>query len=177
MNRNEKKLLAIAYHEAGHAVAAWQLELAVGITTIVPDEDDGTLGHCVVKIPKWLPEETDYLKPRTRWMIERRVICLLAGSEAERLFTGRYNHKCANRDYRNAMNLASHIHFDPKPLGVYLRLQGMYARQIVTQQQWKPCIEAVARELIEKKTLRPTELTRIIREAIDREIKQAKAER
>lgn len=39
---------ATAYHEAGHAVAALARGRPVTLVTIVPDEQAGSAGHCIM---------------------------------------------------------------------------------------------------------------------------------
>jgi Peptidase family M41 len=167
MNRREsRKLLATAYHEAGHAVAAWELRLPTGITTIIPNDEQGSLGHCVVKAPKWLQPDID-VDARTSHWIERKVIVSYAGRAAEKLLIGRNNNIGASIDNRSAMNLASYVEFDPDILGVYLRLQHLRAQALVTRPTTRRFIEDVARALVEKRTLRPSEVQAIIRRAAD----------
>jgi ATP-dependent Zn protease len=38
-----------AYHEAGHAVAAYELRLPFRYVTIIPDEEKMTLGHIIYR--------------------------------------------------------------------------------------------------------------------------------
>jgi len=74
---------ATAYHEAGHAIAAWRLELSFRYVTVEPCVSDGSLGHILHRIPKWLTPETEG-SHRARLHTERHIITDFAGQLAER---------------------------------------------------------------------------------------------
>jgi hypothetical protein len=156
----EDKLRATAYHEAGHAVAAHVLRMPIGITTVVPNAERGSLGHCEVRFPRWLELDGE-LTPAGRFWIERNAQVSFAGSEAERLFTGRYNHKGASSDYHSAVVPAGYL-YEGELLEIYLKLHQRCARALVSSEMWKPCIEAVAKQLLEKQTLRPLDVRQVI---------------
>jgi hypothetical protein len=85
-----KALWRTAYHEAGHAVTAWTLDLGVKMVTIAPTED--TLGHVLVRrhMTSRLADQVRYdLTPGRRDLVERKVLVSLAGMEAERRHSGR----------------------------------------------------------------------------------------
>jgi len=44
---------ATAYHEAGHAVIGRVLNLSCGGATIIPDYEDGSAGHSIIKDPMY----------------------------------------------------------------------------------------------------------------------------
>lgn len=160
-----RHLMSVAYHEAGHAVASFALGLRFGITTIVPDEK--SFGHHVIKLPKrFKPKGRDLalLNPADYLWIDHRVISTFAGSEAEKLFTGRYNHIGGRMDYSSALTLAMIRYSDSKEIGLYLRLQAVCAKNLVST--WRLAIDAVARALFEKRTLQPSEVQAIIRESV-----------
>jgi hypothetical protein len=102
-----RKLRAVAYHEAGHAVASFLLDQRFGVVTIIPKGN--TLG-CVMSRKfrrAFLPDcdTGDY----TRVRAERYILGLLAGHEAERIHTGRSNHVGAGSDDAEAFNLAAYF--------------------------------------------------------------------
>src|SRR6185437_15760265 len=90
-----RKMEAVAYHEAGHAVAALLLHRPLRYVTIVPDKARGTLGHD--------------LTPRRRTILEREIMVLLAGEVAEREFRGWHNRVGSRSDYEKAHNCARAI--------------------------------------------------------------------
>src|SRR5579862_9041515 len=98
---DDKRLLATAYHEAGHAVAARRLGQGVTGISIVPDSESRgrTTGHkrSIDASRRFFAqlEEADYdagwggsIKGRLRRRVERTVMVLLAGGMAEMRATG-----------------------------------------------------------------------------------------
>jgi hypothetical protein len=83
---------ALAYHEAGHAVAGYALGLTIERVTIIPDET--SLGHC-----RYLEWET--------WAAttapETVLALVLAGAVAEEIATGRTS---GGSDDRHALGVA-----------------------------------------------------------------------
>ena len=80
-----RSLWATAYHEAGHAVAAFVLGLRIGRrgVTIVPNYDWDGSAHVL----KQLREKPDTgVAPRTQVRIERFVMMCLAGDTAQRKY-------------------------------------------------------------------------------------------
>lgn len=88
--------LAVAYHEAGHAVVALALGRPVQLVTVLPDKH--RLGRCEFGKGK--------TKPTDDWL-EREVLIALAGLAAEARHTGRYDWGGAQQDLRGVEQLAS----------------------------------------------------------------------
>jgi len=88
--------LAVAYHEAGHAVVALALGRPVQLVTVLPDKQ--RLGRCEFGKGK--------TKPTDDWL-EREVLIALAGLAAEARYTGRYDWGGAQQDLRGVEQLAS----------------------------------------------------------------------
>ncbi len=88
------KLVATAYHEAGHAVIALTLGRAVERVTIVPNQ--GYLGACHMQKTR--------VKPTKDWL-EDEILILLAGMVAESRVTGQYS-AGASQDLRGVRRLA-----------------------------------------------------------------------
>jgi len=84
---HEKRV--VAYHEAGHAVAGWNLEFADPLlkVTIVP-RSGGALGFA-----QYLPKE---IFLRTKDQILDMVCMALAGRAAEQVTFGQYTTGCIN---------------------------------------------------------------------------------
>jgi hypothetical protein len=77
-----------AYHEAGHAVIAWQYGIYLGRATIEPNEDYqgvvvGNLTAGIVKL------DLGAIPPRVQRRIENYAILSLAGEAAQRRFNPR----------------------------------------------------------------------------------------
>ena len=77
-------LIALATHEAGHAVIGRVLGLSCGRMTIVAEADEN-LGHSVMADPRYSWERGD--GPR-RKEAEKFALGLYAGAEAERVLLG-----------------------------------------------------------------------------------------
>ena len=151
------RLERTAYHEAGHAVIAWQRKYAKKFkyVTILPDGD--SLGHVL---------NEDYSKSdfqdvfdvtlTQRAKMSDDVVAVLAGGIAEKKFVGRADHRGASQDYSLAIYLIDG--FEPDGFwGKDGQRQKMMdylfavARENVNI-SW-PLIKAVAVVLMEKKTL------------------------
>lgn len=116
-------LEATVDHEAGHAVVAWRVGIALrrnGVT-IVPEQAAGIAGCCfhVVTVRKDIEVDRS---DRNRLRVERRVQVLLAGEIAQR----RYNPRSvrtyhARSDLHSAVDLLSYFFFEQKELEALLK--------------------------------------------------------
>lgn len=98
-------LRATAFHEAGHAVAAFALGRPVKQASIVPEK--GTLGHVRLGGRNQVRRmETTALGFRARYRVERDLMGTLAGPEAERRATGRGNNIGARFDHAYVADVA-----------------------------------------------------------------------
>ncbi len=108
MDRKLKQLTATAYHEAGHPVAAIEVNLPVKEVSIIPNTERNSLGQCSEpKAPRWLLDAEYDVSLRVRDRLERMMIVLLAGPIAEARWTGRRNHVGACGDMNEAVDLMS----------------------------------------------------------------------
>ena len=102
--RARARRVRTAYHEAGHAIAAFELGVPFREVSIAATTD--SWGH-LLSTPLRLREPDVYtMSPRTRDRLERRIIVGLAGREGNRLLTGRYDHRGAGNDYQQAGEIA-----------------------------------------------------------------------
>ncbi len=100
MTEPTKELMSTAYHEAGHAVAAYILRgHAIQEVSIEADEVKKTGGHVTSRpMSQWLldaMEEADYasgygrfIDGRVRRFVETEIMVLLAGGLAMQMMTG-----------------------------------------------------------------------------------------
>jgi hypothetical protein len=162
--KNSNKDAATAYHEAGHAVVAWCLDVEVGSATIVPDNDSA--GHVNIE-----PEEPstcaaicrgDPWDP-SRLRAEKLVMRLQAGEVAQR----RYNSYSVRRahskdDFKKCVGILRIYAPDEKKLDVmphYLMLRKWTIHLI--EQHWH-LVEAVAKALLERRELSGTQILDVI---------------
>src|SRR4051794_557029 len=76
--------LATAYHEAGHAVAAWRLRARLRTASIVPG--DNYLGYFRNPSPRRLRGFEQDDSARGRWYAQRDILICMAGPIAESRF-------------------------------------------------------------------------------------------
>jgi hypothetical protein len=177
--KNKTKLAAVAYHEAGHAVAHCCFHVPFRKATIVPSED--YLG--MVEGKRLGPKLTErfsigYPTPRDRDRVESVVMCLFAGTIAEHRFTGRWSHRGARTDDANATDLLLNLaggNGDEIPLyAKWLRHRASVA--ILSPVYW-PVVEAVAQELLTRKTLTAQQVRLVLGATWDKQIAKRRQQR
>jgi hypothetical protein len=166
--RRSLREAATAYHEAGHAVAAYFLHVPFrkAGATIMPAGNAGCVyaGHIFQQGHR--PDENSSDAVRLR--CESEAMVFLAGTEAQRKF-----HKLSIRnhhgesDFHSAVKLMSYFFFDPPVLEAYLKFVTAWAHSFFEHHPyaWR-CVEAVAAALAEKRHLSGAELTEVIESAI-----------
>jgi hypothetical protein len=173
----------LAYHEAGHAVAAYVLKRPLGSVSLHQPESPPP------ESPPPLSPQPEVLTPEPPAPeledAERDVIVLLAGVEAEALLTGDFDWWAAEADRERAeallgRMLAAGYRAEPRDaqeaeLGSALRGEpSRYAWEILRHrahalmQQAPVCsaIAALATALLSESTLDPHEVQRVIRQGI-----------
>src|SRR5688572_6474495 len=107
--REAKRLRETAYHEAGHAVASFFLDVKIRKVSIVPDRERGTLGsvHNGRFGSNLHPDVELGLKGRDT--LEKHIRICYAGALAEKRVRGRGNWVGARTDHRSAMELSDHV--------------------------------------------------------------------
>jgi ATP-dependent Zn protease len=158
-----KRLESIAYHEAGHAVAHFEFNQKIRKVTIVPNKEYdgccfgyGTLPHLdVVRIT-----------PVIREKVEDRIIIYFMGILAERRFLGRSLSIQWTKlnDTREAVDLAFYLTGSVEQCNAYINWLYICAKDLLNSKEktWK-AIEAIAQELLKKKTLSGKEAFQIWR--------------
>jgi hypothetical protein len=147
-----QQLRATAYHEAGHAVAAYVQGIGIGRKGVSVVRDGDTDGR--VYAHKGFNGNPEYDRSGTRLGAERRTVVTLAGEAAQRKFrvssVRRYH---AGSDWDNAVNLMSHFVASDRELSAYLELLRVRAEQLVENPECWAMIDAVATALMEHDTL------------------------
>jgi hypothetical protein len=168
---SRRRLIAAAFHEAGHAVAAYHVKvrfrrIAIGKNTAKE------LGW----LELWLTPQTTadgIVDVRTAHAIERGVIVLLAGSQAERMALGRAKYLGSGLDFFEAVRYAGHLCRTRSEMSAYLRWMQLRVRALVESPTWRRPIEALAACLVQRRQLGARETRGIIRRAIPIGLKTA----
>jgi ATP-dependent Zn protease len=148
----KSELECTAYHEAGHAVAHLLLGGAVRQVSIVPDAGRARLGHCRrYHLPSFRPDIDNGPKALPR--VEREVVAYFAGGIAEAHFRGRHCRSGARRDMEAAFDLACRVCASDEEAEKFLAWLYVRAKGLITAERHWPAVEAVARELLARRTL------------------------
>jgi hypothetical protein len=154
-------LKATAYHEAGHAVASWYQGLKFKEASIVPNSDEGTLGHVLTcRFPKWFDPEID-ATPKVRLRAEAEIMSLFAGQIAEAKFRGRKPRFGMESDNQHAVEFGRYF-ASGDTLEAFLHFLFLSSRDLVNR-RWRE-IGWVAEELLSGKRL----TYNCVKEVIDR---------
>jgi ATP-dependent Zn protease len=160
MKRRRRRYESTAYHEAGHALAAFVLGLKLGRrgVAIVPNEERDML-RCA-NIAAQLRERPDCAtSARTRARIEAWAVAQLAGDAAERKFNGRRRFG-GHSDLLQASDLLEYISTSVEQFQARLRVAYVGAGDLI-EDNW-PLVQAVAEELMRKRRLSSNEVEKLV---------------
>jgi hypothetical protein len=144
------KLERAAYHEAGHAVASYLVHRRLACVSIIPNPVDNTLGRCEYRnLATFKPGGP--LTGRFRAQIEKLIIVLLAGAIAERLKTGRIYRKGSDDDMKQAYDAAMCLFDEEKEARAFVDWLWEHTRNILDYEPHWAAVEALARELTERR--------------------------
>lgn len=146
--RSNKQRLATAFHEAGHAVAAFALHLGVKRVSIVAEGD--SWGHVLYAPLRFSGESLYDLTPVVRDRFERHIVAALAGPEAARLIKGRYDRIGASSDYVVAGRIVGRLVGSAEEAQAYMRWLEIRSRQLIRAPHLRPGLEALAMALLER---------------------------
>jgi hypothetical protein len=173
MSRPRRRLIAAAVHEAGHAVAAYHVKVRFRRIVIAKNAAK-ELGW----LELWLtpPATADgTVDLRTEHAIERSVIVLLAGSQAERMALGRAKYLGSGLDFFEAVRYASYLCRTRPEISAYLRWMQLRVRALVESPTWRRPIEALAACLVQRRELSTREARGIIRSALAERMMRSRA--
>ncbi|MGI8836152.1 MAG: hypothetical protein ACR2H4_05885 [Pyrinomonadaceae bacterium] len=158
-----KSLERTAYHEAGHVVIAHWLQKRFRYVTI--KEDDENQGH-MKNVPTG--RRPDFNRGGYELRLEKIIMVKLAGPEAESVFAGRRNRAGASDDYRDALDLAAcrSPETDDEENYLYLKWLAYRTRKMLKTPYLWFAVEALARELLIKETIKYNEAREIIQKAL-----------
>jgi hypothetical protein len=123
----------------------------VAFTRVSIERNGNSLGHLRLST-RLQPKSLTGLSPRTRDHLERYMVVALAGLEAERLATGRYNYIGASHDRKVVMELIWRITDGEKEAHYYFQWLRERARQTVGG-HFRPVLHAIANALLQKRRL------------------------
>jgi hypothetical protein len=166
LKQNNLAIQATAYHEAGHAVAAYRLGVSLRQVSIEPDESSA--GH--VKHQRLLDKTVAYDRSdRNRMRVERLVIVCLAGLEAQRKFNARtVRHFHAHSDYQSAVGAVERFTTSNEETQAYINYLLARTRSLLAEPGGWEEIIGLATALLERQRLTGKEAVRIIRGATNR---------
>jgi hypothetical protein len=143
----------IAYHEAGHAVAYFEFGKMIRNVTIVPSEE--YLGCCFGYCVHFPSLDVGPIAPAIREQVENEIINFFIGALAEKRFLGRRPEGWIKlTEIHNAVDLASNLTGSNRQLNAYLSWLYVIADEFIYEKEehWE-AIQAIAQELLKKKTL------------------------
>jgi hypothetical protein len=162
-----RKTILVAYHEAGHAVAAYLLKVhRIRSISIIPDaETEGRVHHS--KPGKTYHPEWD-TGPRTRSKTEKMIMLCLAGDMAENMLLKRDSRNTRLTDYDTAVDLACYHCSDGDEAGAYVNFLYYRTRNLLRLPERWAAIEELASVLIERGCMGPKLAYQIMRSYLPR---------
>jgi hypothetical protein len=161
-----------AFHEAGHAVAHFDLEIPIGYVTIVPKGD--SLGRATGRRPRWF--DPDEVSARMQWHVQREIVSLYAGPIAESKMTGAGNHAGAEGDHHTIVQLADCVVGGAEELQAFISWLEIRSTNLV-EHRWF-AIEAVAQALLNEKRMTGKRVAEVVRQSnLDAMARAAAADR
>jgi hypothetical protein len=172
VSRSRRRLIAAAFHEAGHAVAAYHVKVRFRRIAIGRDTAK-ELGWLELWLTPQATGDGTVVDVRTEHAIERSVIVLLAGSQAERMALGRAKYLGSGLDFFEAVRYAGCLCRTRPEISAYLRWMQLRVRALVESPPWRRPIEALAACLVQRRELGAREARDIIRHAIPMSLETA----
>lgn len=172
------QLERIAYHEAGHAVAAFETGVSIRRVTIVPGRE--YRGRVFQRALSKSFREKVSAGPQTRERIrlENLIIVRYAGAMAEKVAFGRVDRWVGkNSDMNGSADLLTHLADDEKEQGAYANWLWERTRVLISYWATWPGVEALARELLQSRTIKGPLAREIFRKARREAGKKAMSER
>jgi hypothetical protein len=149
--RELKGLMQTAYHEAGHAVAAFLMKIRFTGLSIISDDDSFGRMSGSKWTSKFAREHADKKILRSR--IEVRMIVLLAGYAAGMIFSGIKRRDGARKDFQDASWLGSYVCGNREEIEAYIKWLTERTKNILSNSINRAAVEALARELLVNKEI------------------------
>ena len=153
------QLRATAFHEAGHAVAAYAENLRIRKATIIAERN--TLGYVLNDSPSGGVQLDCDRADRARLRAERAIIICLAGPVAQKRYSPRsWRNVDGSEDYEQAKNLAIKINGSTDAANAHLKWLEIQTRDLV-ELRWRE-VEIIAEALLREQTLDQTRIQEIL---------------
>lgn len=163
MAKRPTKLERTAYHEAGHAVAAYSLRRKIIEVSIVPEP--GLLGRVTHTLLKDFHPDYD-TRLSTLRKGEKEITFSLAGIIAQKRLTGRRDWTLGHIDITDALGIASNLMGDDKEAQRYVnKLWHKTEKLIYAPPRWA-AVKALAAELLRCRKMSGRKARRIMFQAI-----------
>lgn len=162
--RRPSRVERTAYHEAGHAVAAYLRHLRFTSISIIPYR--GTLGRCEFSEAGVILDLDLRAMSRTRRRIETLIVVSLGGVIAECLLSGRNNWRGAHADLHDAARYASVVTGSEDELGAYVRWLWEHTRMLLSAPPCWLAVERLASALLDDHRVGERRARRIIADAL-----------
>lgn len=168
----KRQLRAIAFHEAGHAFAAWHFRHRVKKATIIPNAKLNSLGH-VESRPGMHIRNLEYTKPSGARMgrLHERIIWLMAGHAAQRKSDpGSVRRAHASSDNDTAIHILRSFHPETnKELSYVWQYLKAKTRNLIEHPIHWRVIHHLASELLKHKTMTGPEIESAILEGYQKD--------
>ena len=164
-----------AFHEAGHAIVAFKLNIRLKKVSIVGGEGyRGSVWHSGFIGGRPDVETTDKMVCSA----ERQVMVSLAGLESQRRYRkSSVRNYHGHSDYQSAFNMLFRFSSRPEEVKLWLKLLQIRTRNIVESPMWWPVIEGFAALLLEKRSMTGPEAEAGIRQQLDAQLERGASSR
>ena len=160
-----KKLEKVAYHEAGHAVAAFLMRRSFSYVTIKPDES--SFGHIFYQ--KFRDSfNPDYVEDyKIRRPLEKAIITGLAGHVAEKIYSKQENYETSENDFHVAVDLASYLCGSNEEIEAYIKWLYIRTKNMLEHPNNWCKVKAFAEELLDHRRIGYVKARKIMKDAVE----------
>jgi hypothetical protein len=162
--RNPSRQERNAYHEAGHAVAHWAMDVPFAEVSIAAAGD--TLGQMDATVPALQVKRGRQAPLEARLEVEKAIVCLLAGTMAEKKLTGRHYWTGGSHDRDNALDLAMSVTGSREEAEAFLAWLLERTRNLMEDSSHWAAVETLANVLLEQEHLSGRQAHGIIERAV-----------
>ena len=155
------ELESVAYHEAGHAVAAIRLRRAFKKASIIPEE--GSAGR-VSGFSEWFPDQYLLNTNILMRMVKSSIIIDFCGVASAEKQTGVRDWETATHDLSNMINVALSVCSSAEDVSSYLDELWQDSINFVNNPENWADIEIVAKALLREKELSRKKIVQILKD-------------